>query len=117
VKNPIRHCRDLARRTGSVVLLKGGCTVIASPDGQVTLNTTGNCGMATAGSGDVLTGIITALVAQGVGAYDAARIGAFVHGRAGDLAAEKYSRMGMIAGDIIQMLIQMLPQVWMELGL
>jgi len=113
VKNPIRHCRDLARRTGSVVLLKGGCTVIASPDGQVTLNTTGNCGMATAGSGDVLTGIITALVAQGVGAYDAARIGAFVHGRAGDLAAEKYSRMGMIAGDIIQML----PQVWMELGL
>ena len=112
LKNPLRHARDLSRRTGSIVLLKGGCTVIAAPDGRMTLNATGNSGMATAGSGDVLTGIIAALLCQGLNAYDAARVGAFVHGRAGDLAAQKCGRMGLIASD----LIQFLPDVWLELG-
>ena len=95
-----------------VVLLKGGCTVVAAPDGRTTLNATGNSGMATAGSGDVLTGIIGALLAQGLSGYDAARVGAFVHGRAGDLAAQKRGRMGLIAGD----LVEFLPEVWLELG-
>ena len=112
IRNPIKHCRDLARRTGSVVLLKGGCTVVAAPDGRTTLNATGNSGMATAGSGDVLTGIIGALLAQGLSGYDAARVGAFVHGRAGDLAAQKRGRMGLIASD----LVEFLPEVWLELG-
>ena len=112
IRNPIKHCRDLARRTGSVVLLKGGCTIVAAPDGRTTLNATGNSGMATAGSGDVLTGIIGALLAQGLSGYDAARVGAFVHGRAGDLAAQKRGRMGLIAGD----LVEFLPEVWLELG-
>ena len=92
--------------------MKGGCTVVAAPDGRTTLNATGNSGMATAGSGDVLTGIIGALLAQGLSGYDAARVGAFVHGRAGDLAAQKRGRMGLIAGD----LVEFLPEVWLELG-
>lgn len=111
LKDPIKHCRDLARRSECVVLLKGGCTVIADMYGNTTLNMTGNSGMATAGSGDVLTGIIAALMAQGLSPYNAARVGAYAHGRAGDFAAHAKGKMGLIAGD----LIDMLPRVWLEL--
>ena len=90
-----------ARRYGCVVLLKGHRTVVASPDGRVYVNTTGNAGMATAGSGDVLTGMTAALLAQGVGAFEAARTGAYLHGKAGDMAAKIKGRAGMIASDII----------------
>ena len=72
-----------------------------SPDKKCVLNTTGNAGMATAGSGDVLTGMITAFLAQGLNAFEAARWGAYLHGLAGDLAARKKTRLAMIASDII----------------
>jgi hydroxyethylthiazole kinase-like uncharacterized protein yjeF len=83
------------------VLLKGRHTSIATPEGKVYFNTTGNNGMATAGSGDVLTGIITSLLAQGYEPGIAAILGAWLHGYAGDRAAERKSKTGLIASDII----------------
>jgi ADP-dependent NAD(P)H-hydrate dehydratase / NAD(P)H-hydrate epimerase len=84
-----------------VVVLKGAFTSIATPDGKLYFNSTGNAGMATAGSGDVLTGIILGLLAQGITPVDAARVGVFIHGLAGDLAATVISENALIAGDII----------------
>lgn len=94
-----RLAGDFAEKHGVVVLLKGHRTVIT--DGQrMTLNTTGNSGMSTGGTGDVLTGLITALLAQKLPAYDAARLGAHLHGLAGDLAAAELSQPGLIASDL-----------------
>ena len=93
----------MAERSGCVVVLKGAGTVIS--DGQrVYVNTTGNPGMATAGSGDVLTGVITSLLGQGYGGFDAAVLGVYVHGLAGDIAAEKTGQISLIATDIIDSL-------------
>ncbi|HPB68269.1 MAG TPA: NAD(P)H-hydrate dehydratase, partial [Candidatus Omnitrophota bacterium] len=92
---------SLAQQTHTVVLLKGARTVIASPDKKYALNPTGNAGMATAGSGDVLTGMIAAFLGQGLNAFEAARWGAYLHGLAGDLAAREKTRLAMIASDII----------------
>lgn len=90
---------EFAARHNVIVLLKGHRTVIT--DGKQTyLNTTGNSGMATGGTGDVLTGLITALLAQGMTPLDAARLGAYLHGRAGDLAAAEFSQPGLIASDL-----------------
>ena len=82
------------------VILKGHHTVVVSGE-DIFINTTGNDGMATAGSGDVLTGILTSLCAQGYNVKNAALLGTFLHGFAGDKAAKKYSREGLIASDII----------------
>ena len=111
MSDPVHHARDAARRLGSVVLLKGACSITASPDGRMTYNATGNAGMATAGSGDTLTGMITALLAQGLNPYDAARLGAYVHGRSGDIAVKQHGMAGMIASD----LIAHLGDVWLEM--
>ncbi len=88
-------------RFGVYVVCKGAHTAISTPDGQCWFNTTGNPGMATAGSGDVLTGVITGLLAQGYSAFEAATLGVYLHGAAGDLAAENQSMEAMLAGDII----------------
>jgi len=85
-----------------VIVLKGACTSVTLPDGRVFFNSTGNPGMATAGSGDVLTGIILSLLAQGYEPADAAITGVFLHGLAGDLAAADRGMEAMIAGDIIE---------------
>ncbi len=91
-----------ASTTWNVVsLLKGARTVVASPDGAVYINPTGNPGMATGGSGDVLTGVIAGLLAQGLEPEPAAAAGAYIHGLAGDLAAREKGMTGMIAGDIL----------------
>ncbi len=92
--------RKFAQKWGKVIVLKGGPSVIAAPNGDLFINSTGNPGMATGGSGDVLTGMIAGLLAQKLTALDAALVGVFLHGLAGDLAAEDLSQMGMIAGDI-----------------
>ena len=81
-------------------MLKGAYTAVVSPTGRCWFNTTGNPGMATGGSGDVLTGVLLALLAQGYDAGTAARLGVYVHGLAGDIAARKQGRTGMTAGDI-----------------
>lgn len=92
-----------AQRAGAVVVLKGAGTVVT--DGKrVYINKTGNPGMATAGSGDVLTGVITALCGQGLSDFDAAALGVHIHGLAGDLAAEKLGQTSLIATDIIDAL-------------
>jgi NAD(P)H-hydrate epimerase len=93
--------REFASKHKVVVVLKGASTGIASPDGRYWFNTTGNSGMATGGSGDVLTGLIAGLLAQGISSLDAALAGVYLHGLAGDLAAEASSEEALIAGDII----------------
>ena len=93
----------LAARVGAVVVLKGAGTVVT--DGRrVYVNNTGNPGMATGGSGDVLTGLITGLLAQGLPPVNAARAGVYIHGLAGDLAVHDSSEEALIAGDIIRRL-------------
>ncbi len=79
----------LARKYNCILLLKGHRTVVASPEGMVYINRTGNSGMAKGGSGDVLTGMIAAFLGQGLSGFEAAKWGAFLHGKAGDLAAKK----------------------------
>ncbi len=93
--------RSKSSELGLIILLKGHHTAIALPDGRVFFNTTGNAGMATGGSGDVLTGIICSLLAQNYPPVDAALLGVYLHGLAGDLAAEKLGQEAMIASDII----------------
>jgi NAD(P)H-hydrate epimerase len=94
---------QFAQRTGTIIVLKGAGTVVT--DGQkVYINKTGNPGMATAGSGDVLTGAITALAGQGLSDFDAAVLGVYIHGLAGDIAAEKRGQVSLIATDIIDSL-------------
>jgi len=92
--------REAARVTGAVVLLKGHLSLIAAPDGPVAINPTGNAGMASGGSGDVLTGTVAALLAQGLPAWDAACLGAFVHGVAADLIAAERGPEAIPAGDL-----------------
>ena len=94
---------QLAQHTGTTVALKGAGTVVTDGE-KVYVNKTGNPGMATAGSGDVLTGVITALLGQGLSNFDAAVLGVYVHGLAGDIAAEKIGQIGMITTDIIDCL-------------
>jgi NAD(P)H-hydrate epimerase len=100
----IDAAREWAARWKAVVVLKGAPTVTAAPDGRATVNPTGNPGMATAGMGDVLTGAIAALLAQGLERYDAARLAVWAHGAAGDLAAADLGAHGMNAGDVLDRL-------------
>ncbi|MFC0775678.1 NAD(P)H-hydrate dehydratase [Terrimonas alba] len=96
-----------------VIVLKGHHTLIATPAGKAFFNTTGNAGMATGGSGDVLTGILTGLLAQGYSSEQTAILGVYLHGLAGDMAAERYSMEAMIAGDIVEQV----PEAFLHLSI
>ncbi len=96
----------LAQTYNVIVVLKGAHTRIALPNGATYTNTTGNAGMAKGGSGDTLTGIILALLAQGYTAENAACIGVYVHGVAGDIAAQKFGQIAMLPSDLIECLGQ-----------
>ncbi|MBM4075981.1 MAG: NAD(P)H-hydrate dehydratase [Planctomycetes bacterium] len=97
------HAVEFARKHRVILVLKGHETIIT--DGfQLAINTTGNSGMATGGTGDVLAGLITALLGQGMSPFDAAQLGVHVHGIAGDLAVEEVSKFGLIASDILKYL-------------
>jgi len=93
-----------ARRHKVWVVLKGARTLVADPDGSVAINVTGNPGMATGGTGDVLTGVLAGLMAQGIPAGRATRLGVYLHGLAGDLAAESLGEEGALAGDLLSAL-------------
>lgn len=103
--------QEKARIWGAVLVLKGAATIVTSPCGKVWVNTTGNPGMATGGTGDVLTGVIGALLAQGLQPEDAAIVGVYLHGLAGDLAAEAIGEVGLIAGDLLIRLPQAIRSV------
>jgi ADP-dependent NAD(P)H-hydrate dehydratase len=92
-----------ARQTGSTVVLKGAGTVVTNSE-KVYINKTGNPGMASAGSGDVLAGVITALMGQKLSDFDAAVLGVYIHGLAGDIAAEKVGQISLMATDLIDAL-------------
>lgn len=91
----------MARKLGCVVVLKGPGTVVAAPDGRARCNTTGNCGMAKGGSGDVLAGMIASLVGQGASPFDAASCAVWLHGRAGDLCRRDMTAYAMTPSDMI----------------
>ncbi|MCX8030638.1 MAG: NAD(P)H-hydrate dehydratase [Thermodesulfovibrionales bacterium] len=103
-KNRIEIATKFAKEYNVVLVLKGVPTVVASPKGDIYINTTGNPGMATAGSGDVLTGIITSLIGQRLSPINAAICGVYLHGLAGDIAADKITQQSMLASDIINCL-------------
>lgn len=90
-----------AKKEGCILVLKGHRTVIAAPDGEIFINTTGNPGMAKGGSGDVLAGIITSLIGQGIPPKEAAYIGVWLHGAAGDRSAEAFGEYSMTPTDML----------------
>jgi NAD(P)H-hydrate epimerase len=100
-RDRISAVQSFAKKNKSYIVLKGAPTVTAVPGGQVFINSTGNPGMATAGTGDVLTGMISALLAQKLSPRDAALLGVYLHGYVGDIAAEKKGRHSMVASDMI----------------
>jgi NAD(P)H-hydrate epimerase len=93
--------QQFAQEQDITLVLKGAPTVIAGADGEVWLNSTGNPGMATAGMGDVLTGVIAGLIAQGVSSFNAAVLGVYLHGLAGDIVAQSLGMHGLMAGDVL----------------
>jgi ADP-dependent NAD(P)H-hydrate dehydratase / NAD(P)H-hydrate epimerase len=100
------HRKDIAKEFSNeynvTVVLKGKGTVVASPDGTLYINSTGNPGMARGGSGDILSGMIAAFLGQGLSAFEAAKYAVYLHGLAGDLAAREKTQLGMIASDIVE---------------
>jgi len=100
--NRVEYAKYVSTNYGIVTVLKGANTVVSSPKGEVYINTTGNPGMATAGSGDVLTGMITSFIGQGIDSYKASILGVYCHGLAGDIAKEEKGEYGMIARDILE---------------
>ena len=104
--------RELAAYLQSYIIVKGAWTTIVTPEGHFHFNPTGNPGMATGGSGDVLTGILLGLLAQGYSREEACKLGVYIHGLAGDIAAEEKTEMGMTASDIIEAL----PAAWKKMS-
>ncbi|MFH1860511.1 MAG: NAD(P)H-hydrate dehydratase [bacterium] len=101
INNRIDVARKFAEEHDTTVVLKGAKTIIADPLGNIWINPTGNQGMATAGCGDVLTGMISGLIAQGLSVSEAARLGVFLHGLAGDIKAEEKGTLSLIASDVL----------------
>ncbi|MCZ6507760.1 MAG: NAD(P)H-hydrate dehydratase [Acidobacteria bacterium] len=111
VEDRIGYVREAVRATGATVLLKGQATLVAEPDGGIWINTTGNPGMATGGTGDVLTGLVAAFWAQGLAAARAAALAAYVHGLAGDMAVEMTGETALAAADLLPQLPRALQRV------
>jgi len=98
----INIASSFAKEYKVILVLKGASTVIAEPEGKIFINTTGNPGMAGGGMGDVLTGFIASLIAQGISSLDAARMAVFIHGAIGDFIAGKRAETGILASDITE---------------
>jgi hydroxyethylthiazole kinase-like uncharacterized protein yjeF len=95
---------EFAMQTNQVVVLKGGRTVIAGPDGSIQINTTGDSSLSKAGTGDVLAGVISSLIGQGMPLFDAASLGVYLHGLAGESAGRRWGRRSVLASDVIDTL-------------
>lgn len=100
----ISKAEEFAQNYGLTLVLKGAPTITANLNGEVWINSTGNPGMATAGMGDVLTGVIAGLIAQNVPSTNAATLGVYLHGVAGDIAAEAFGMHGLVAGDVLKLI-------------
>jgi NAD(P)H-hydrate epimerase len=100
----LQKALDMAEHLQAFIILKGHYSALCMPDGNVFFNPTGNSGMATAGSGDILTGIITGLLARGYNQAEACKLGMYVHGLAGDLAVKEIGKESLVASDIIHYL-------------
>lgn len=107
----LRKAIEMSKLYGVTIVLKGHHTMTVRSDGKVYINSSGNAGMATAGSGDTLTGIIAAFIAQGYALDWAVVMGVYVHGRAGDLAAETHGELGLMAGDIVDSVGRVLKKI------
>ena len=103
-KDPLKVLRECCVKYRSIVVLKGAHSLIGLPDGHVYINTSGNSGLGTAGSGDILTGIIAAFFGLGLSVHESVKCGVFIHGAAGDLASEKYGKDGITASNILDFL-------------
>ena len=114
--NRLTIARDFAQSYACVLVLKGARTIVAGPDGHTMICPTGNPGMATAGMGDVLTGMITGLLAHGLFPLQAARVGVFLHGLAGDLAAQQLGQTSLMARDLIDCIPQAIMAVEQKTG-
>lgn len=110
----IGACREAAARTGAVVILKGFRSLVASPTGDVVVITTGGPALATGGTGDVLTGVVAALLAGGSNPFDAAWSAGWIHGRAGDLAAERLGERGVVSGDLLPIIPEVIRRLERE---
>ena len=107
----IKAATTLAKEIGKVVVLKGARSIIADREGEVWINPTGNPGMASGGTGDVLTGMIAGLMVQGISPLLAARTGVYLHGLAGDIAARRREELSLVAHDIIESLPEAIRRV------
>jgi NAD(P)H-hydrate epimerase len=96
--------QEFVQKYGVYLILKGARTLVVCPDGSVSINPTGNAGMATAGTGDVLAGIVAGLIGQGLAPQKASQAAVFLHGLSGDLAAQAKGEHGLIAGDLVEYL-------------
>jgi len=105
-KNREKAAVDFAKKNKVILVLKGHKTIVANPKGKTYINATGNSGMSTAGSGDVLTGMIASFIGQGIEVYSAAVIGVYLHGLAGDIAAREKGQFSLIASDLLEKLPQ-----------
>lgn len=101
-KDIVKHSKDISEKYKVIMVVKGANTVVTNGDGEIYINSTGNPGMATAGSGDLLTGMISSFIGQGIEAYKSAILGVYCHGLAGDLAKKDKGQYGMISGDILK---------------
>lgn len=110
-KDRINTAMSFSKKTKTHIVLKGVPTVIATPEGLTTINSTGNPGMATAGTGDVLTGMISAFLAQGLPPRNASILGVYMHGHVGDVVAEKKGQHSLVASDMINAIPQVFKSV------
>ena len=108
-KDRINLAKEFSQKHGCVLVLKGASTVIASPDGRLAINTSGNPGLAKGGSGDVLAGIISSFCAQGLPAFESAVLGVYLHGKAADILKEEISEYGLLPSDLPMAVAKLLP--------
>jgi NAD(P)H-hydrate epimerase len=111
ISDPVKHALEFSKMRNVNVLLKGPTTVVAKPDGEYALNITGNSALAKGGTGDILTGMIAGFMAQGLCAFDAAKLSAYIHGRAAEVYSQNNSEASMLVRDLADLIPQVLREI------